>query len=161
MAKLAVDRVVERDGRDAPCRTHEIPLGEPAEPVSLPRVDGVAEGAYEALAARYGHAAENVLRMAAERVELRGPIVAGMPDLLVEAPFSARYEQARSVADVLLRRTRLGVLAAREVCSDEVARRVASALGDELGWDEARVSVEVQRFRDEAQVEGIALEAVT
>ncbi len=27
MAKLAVDRIVERDGRTAPCRTHEIPLG--------------------------------------------------------------------------------------------------------------------------------------
>src|SRR5688500_4085326 len=27
MAKLAVDRIVEREGRQAPCRTHEIPLG--------------------------------------------------------------------------------------------------------------------------------------
>jgi glycerol-3-phosphate dehydrogenase len=65
------------------------------------------------------------------------------------------------VSDVLLRRTRLGVLAAREICADEVAGRVASALGGELGWDEARVAGEVQRFREEAQVEGIALEAVT
>ena len=32
MAKLAVDRLVERDGRDAPCRTAEIPLGQPASP---------------------------------------------------------------------------------------------------------------------------------
>ena len=28
MAKLVVDRLVERDGRVAPCRTHEIPLGQ-------------------------------------------------------------------------------------------------------------------------------------
>ena len=28
MAKMAVDRLVERDARDAPCRTHEIPLGQ-------------------------------------------------------------------------------------------------------------------------------------
>ena len=27
MAKKTVDRIVERDGRDAPCRTHEVPLG--------------------------------------------------------------------------------------------------------------------------------------
>ena len=27
MAKMAVDRLVEREARDAPCRTHEIPLG--------------------------------------------------------------------------------------------------------------------------------------
>src|SRR5262249_28728036 len=28
MAKMAVDRIVEREGREAPCRTHEIPLGQ-------------------------------------------------------------------------------------------------------------------------------------
>jgi glycerol-3-phosphate dehydrogenase len=83
-----------------------------------------------------------------------------MPDLLVEAPFSARNEQARTIGDVLLRRTRLGLLAAREVVSDRVARRVATALGAELGWDEARVAAELQRFQEEAEVEGIALEAV-
>ncbi len=160
MAKLAVDRLVEREGREAPCRTHEIPLGDPADPASLPRVSGVAEEAYESLAARYGHAAENVLRVAASDVRLTEPIVPGMPDLLAEAPFSARNEQARTIADVLLRRTRLGLLAAREVVSDEVAGRVAAALGGELGWDELRVAAEVRRFRDEAQMDGIALEAV-
>ena len=50
MAKLAVDRLVERDGRDAPCRTHEIPLGEPVDPDILPRVDGVPEESYAAMA---------------------------------------------------------------------------------------------------------------
>ena len=32
MAKMAVDRIVEREGREAPCRTHEIPLGMSVEP---------------------------------------------------------------------------------------------------------------------------------
>ncbi len=160
MAKLAVDRLVERDGREAPCRTHEIPLGEPAEPASLPRVDGVADAAYEGLAARYGHAAENVLAVAAADPALAEPIVPGLPDLLAEAPFSARCEQARSIGDVLLRRTRLGILAAREVLGEEVLARVAGALGAELGWDEARTAAEAQRFREEAQLEGIALEPV-
>ena len=41
MAKMAVDRLVERDGRDAPCRTDEIPLGQPADLDSLPDVEGV------------------------------------------------------------------------------------------------------------------------
>ena len=35
MAKMAVDRLVEREGREAPCRTHEIPLGLPIEPEAL------------------------------------------------------------------------------------------------------------------------------
>ena len=40
MAKMTVDRLVERDGRDAPCRTHEIPLGMGVAALDLPRVEG-------------------------------------------------------------------------------------------------------------------------
>ncbi len=61
---------------------------------------------------RYGYAAHDVLALAEERPELARRIVPDLPDLLVEAPFAARNEQAQSVADVLLRRTRLGILAA-------------------------------------------------
>ena len=113
MAKMAVDRLVERDGRDAPCRTQEIPLGQPVDPAELTRVDGVPPESYDRLAHRYGHAAHNVLAVAAERPELARPIVPDLPDLLAEAAFSSRHEQARSVGDVLLRRTRLGLLAGR------------------------------------------------
>jgi glycerol-3-phosphate dehydrogenase len=158
MAKLAVDRLVERDGRDAPCRTHEIPLGLPTDPAALPRVEGVREEAYPALAARYGHAAEQVLELAATDPRLAEPIIEGQPDLLAEAPFSAQREQALSVGDVLLRRTRLGLLAGPELCAPEspVPRRVAEALARGLGWDSARVPAEVARFAEEAQAEGIA-----
>jgi glycerol-3-phosphate dehydrogenase len=159
MAKMAVDRLVERDGRQAPCRTHEIPLGEPIDPASLPLVEGVTDASREALAGRYGHAAERVLGVVAERGELAQPIVAGMPDLLAEAPFAARHEQARSVGDVLLRRTRLGLLAARELCApdSEAPRRVAEAMARELGWGTERVDAEVERFRSEADAEGIVV----
>jgi glycerol-3-phosphate dehydrogenase len=155
MAKLAVDRLVERDGRDAPCRTHEIPLGEPVDPLSLPRVSGVSEESYAAMAARYGHAAHDLLALAATRLELAAPIVDGHPDLLAEAPFSASREQALSVGDVLLRRTRLGLVAARAIreSGGEVPVRVARAMAAELGWDEARVSVEARRFDEEARAE--------
>jgi glycerol-3-phosphate dehydrogenase len=159
MAKLAVDRIVERDGREAPCRTHEIPLGESVDPASLRRVEGVPEESYQALAARYGHAAQQVLDEASEHGELAQPIVDDLPDLLAEAPFSARHEQARSVGDVLLRRTRLGLLAGRELSSPdgEAPRRVARSMGRALGWDATRVETEVVRFYEEAEAEGIGL----
>ena len=115
MAKLTVDRLVERDAREAPCRTHEIPLGQPVAVEELPRVEGVPEESYAALAARYGYAAHEVLALAGERGELAQPIVPGLPDLLAEAVLAARREQARSVADVLLRRTRLWLLAAHQL----------------------------------------------
>ena len=73
MAKMAVDRIVERDGREAPCRTHEIPLGQSIDPAGLPRIDGVSEASYAALAGRYGHAAEQVLATATARARPADP----------------------------------------------------------------------------------------
>jgi glycerol-3-phosphate dehydrogenase len=154
MAKMAVDRLVERDARDAPCRTHELPLGQPVDPGELRRVEGVPEDAYGALASRYGYAAHDVLAVATERGELAQPIVEALPDLLAEAVFAVRREQAQSAGDVLLRRTRLGLLAAREL-QDGAAGRVAAALGRELGWDDARVAAEVDAWREEARAEGL------
>ena len=157
MAKLAVDRLVERDGRDAPCRTHEIPLGQPIDPERLQRVEGVSADSYEALASRYGHAAEQVLALAAEEPRLAQPILPGFPDLLAEASYAARHELARSVGDVLLRRTRLALLAAPELCAPGAGapRLVAEAIAGELGWDKRRVKAEVERFGEEARSEGV------
>jgi glycerol-3-phosphate dehydrogenase len=151
MAKMTVDRLVERDARDAPCRTHEIPLGQAITLEELPRVEGVPAGSYAALAARYGDAAHQVLALAAERGELAQPIVAGLPDLLAEVVLAARNEQARSVGDVLLRRTRLGLLAAREL----PVERIADVLARELDWDPERIEREIERFAEEARAEGI------
>ncbi len=158
MAKAAVDRVVERDGRQAPCRTHEIPLGQQVDPASLHRVEGVPEESYAALAGRYGHAADRVLRAAAERGELAQPILAGHPDLLAEAVYAVRQDQARTVGDVLLRRTRLGLLAGRELSSDraQAPMRVADAIGAELGWDEPQITAAVDDFRREVSAEGVS-----
>jgi glycerol-3-phosphate dehydrogenase len=153
MAKLAVDRVVEREGREAPCRTQEIPLGEPAG--DLPHVEGVDEESLELLAGRYGHAANDVLAMAEERPELARRIVPDLPDLLVEAPFAARNEQAATVADALLRRTRLGILAAPALTApgSPEARAVAEALGAELGWQAAQVDGELEAWLEVARAE--------
>jgi glycerol-3-phosphate dehydrogenase len=159
MAKLAVDRIVEREGRDAPCRTHEIPLGLAVDAAELPRVEGVPEDAYAQLAGRYGYAARDVLALAADRGELAQPVLPGRPDLLAEAVHAARREQARTVGDVLLRRTRLGVTAARALCApgEQAPERVAAALGEELGWDRARRAAEAAEFRAEAEAEGIVV----
>ncbi len=157
MAKMAVDRLVEREARDAPCRTHEIPLGQAIEASELPRVEGVREEAYAPLAARYGHAAHDVLAIAAQREELAQPVVEGRPDLLAEVVHAARREQARTVGDVLLRRTRLGLVAARDVAAPdgEVARRVAAAMAPERGWDGAAQEAAALAFSEEARAEGI------
>jgi glycerol-3-phosphate dehydrogenase len=160
MAKQVVDRMVEREGREAPCRTAEIPLGMPAseDDLDVPsglREDDLPEGWRELLAFRYGHAARNVLKLAGERPKLARPIVPGRPDLLAEATIAARAEQARSVGDVLLRRTRLGLLAAPQLRTARSVRGVAEAMGGELGWNARRVRKEAQAWVAVAESEGV------
>jgi glycerol-3-phosphate dehydrogenase len=155
MAKQTVDRLVERAGRDAPCRTAEIPLGMEASEDDLVAPEGVGEEAVRQLAFRYGHAARDVLGLARERPDLGSAIVPGRPDLLAEAAIAARHEQARSVADVLLRRTRLGLLAAPQLRDPDSVRGVAEALGGELGWSEQRVAAEAEAWPDAAAEEGV------
>nr|MDQ3725550.1 glycerol-3-phosphate dehydrogenase/oxidase [Actinomycetota bacterium] len=94
MAKQTVDRIVLREGREAPCHTHEIPLGMEARPEDLQAPEGVGEEALEQLAFRYGHAARKVLQIARDDPKLARPIVPGRPDLLAEAVLAARHEQA-------------------------------------------------------------------
>ena len=160
MAKQVVDRLVERDGRDAPCRTHEIPLGMATTVDELPAVDGVDDETRALLVHRYGYFAHEVLALAGEAPELRERIVPELPDLMAEVVVAGRLEQALSLGDVFLRRTRLGLLAAATVSEDETARRVARVLGGELGWDDARIESELARWRDEAALEGIGLSGV-
>jgi glycerol-3-phosphate dehydrogenase len=160
MAKQVVDRMVEREGREAPCRTTEIPLGMPAAEEDLRPPAGTSEhelpdGWREQLAFRYGHAARNVLALAADRPQLARPIVPGHPDLLAEAVIAARLEQARSVADVLLRRTRLGLVAAAELRSADSVLPVAEAMGEELGWSNRQARKEAEAWVEAAEAEGI------
>jgi glycerol-3-phosphate dehydrogenase len=160
MAKQVVDRMVEREARVAPCRTEDIPLGLAAgegdlEPPGDLRESDLPAGFRDLLSFRYGHAAREVLRLAAERPDLAAPIVPGQPDLLAEVAIAARVEQARSVADVFLRRTRLGLLAAPQLRTAESALPVAETMGAELGWDDRRVRAEAESWVVEADAEGI------
>ena len=154
MAKMAVDRIVEREGREAPCRTDEIPLGEPVEAGALPDAPAVDDDSRRHLARRYGHAAGLVVRLAAAAPELGRRISPDLPDILAEAAYAAGHEQARSLADVLLRRTRLGLLDARRL-GTEAPRAVAAAMAAELEWDEARVERELADWRDCMRAEGL------
>ena len=103
-----------------------------------------------------------MLRIAGERAELAKPILDGFPDLLAEVVHAARSEQARGIGDVLLRRTRLGLLAARELSAEgsPALKRVAAAVGRELGWNLRRRRAELARFHDEALAEGIVVEGL-
>ena len=66
------------------------------------------------------------------------------------------------MADVLLRRTRLGLLDARGLAAadSEGAGRVARAVAGELGWDEARIARELGEWSEVARLEGLVPSSV-
>ena len=155
MAQHVVDRIVVRDDREAECRTDDIPLGMPARDEDLDTPLELSEAAREQLKFRYGHASRRVLDLAEERSELAEPIVEGRPDLMAEVVLACRAEQARSVADVLLRRTRLGILAAPQLDSADSVRHVAETMGAELGWKKPRIAEEADAWVDAVRAEGL------
>jgi glycerol-3-phosphate dehydrogenase len=83
------------------------------------------------LANRYGGEARTVLALLDSDPTLREPLVAGLPYLRAEAVYAARHEMARSVDDVLSRRTRARLLArdASAAAADDVADLIAPILG--------------------------------
>ncbi len=159
MAKHVVDRLVEREGREAPCRTADLQLGMPASDADLASLSELEVADADSVAAhlrfRYGQFSAKLLRMASEEEALARPVVDGMPDLMAEVLVAARSEQARSVGDVLLRRTRLGILAAPQLRTAEAVRPIAEVLGGVLGWSKEEVASSAEAWLKEAKEEGV------
>ncbi|WP_347058903.1 glycerol-3-phosphate dehydrogenase/oxidase [Blastococcus sp. HT6-30] len=119
MAEQAVDAVVARLGRGAArSPTARLPLVGAAPRAALDRVAAPAR-----LVARYG--------TEAPLVEALGPavVVAGRPETVGELRFAVRHEGARTVADLLDRRTRIGLVAGDRERAVPVAEQVLAEEG--------------------------------
>ncbi len=68
-----------------------------------------------------------------------------LPYTEAQVRFAARFEQARTVEDVLSRRTRALLIGAR--AASEAAPRVAAILAEELGFDASWQAAQVQEFQ--------------
>jgi glycerol-3-phosphate dehydrogenase len=76
------------------------------------------------------------------------PLLADHPAVkLADLRFAAREEHAETLMDVFFRRTGLGWDCA---LTDTELMRAADAIGEELGWDDARKQAEVAAYRDQA-----------
>lgn len=111
------------------------------------------------LADRYGGEARTVLAMVRQDPALGEPLVEGLPYLRAEAVYAARHEMARTVDDVLSRRTRARLLArdASERAADDVARLIAP----ELGLTDAEAAAQVEDYRASLAAERAANAAAT
>jgi glycerol-3-phosphate dehydrogenase len=96
--------------------------------------------------AAYGSDAPELQRLVSDHPEWSGPIHPRLADLKAEVIWAARYELARTVEDVLARRTRALFLDA--LASIKAAPEVAALLAGELGFDEEWQVAQVRSFRE-------------
>jgi glycerol-3-phosphate dehydrogenase len=135
MGASAVDRAETVAGLSyRPSATESLALHGASEPVS------------DDLFASYGSDAAALTQLIAERAEWSVPIHPALSYLAGEIIWAVRHEGARTVEDVLARRTRALVLDAR--AARAAAPRVASMLADELGRDAAWQAEQVRQFEE-------------
>ena len=97
------------------------------------------------LSDRYGSNGHAVVRLEQEQPLLAQPIVPGLAYSKAEVVYAAREEMARSVDDVLARRTRARLLA-RDASAD-AAREVARLIAPVLGWNLAEQEASTAAYR--------------
>jgi glycerol-3-phosphate dehydrogenase len=97
----------------------------------------------------YGSDAPAVQRLMETDAALREPLHKALPYVDAEVVWAAREEMARTVEDVLARRTRALFLNARAAI--EMAPRVAALMSRELGRDAGWESAQVEAFNQTAQ----------
>jgi glycerol-3-phosphate dehydrogenase len=144
MAQDTVDAVVQLLGESPHrrrCVTKSLPLlGATArahDPVTMAQP-------HARLLGRYGTEATGVLALAHDRPELLDPVVAGLPYTGAEFLYAVREEMARTLDDLLGRRTRADIQRAQAAM--DAAPAVAALVAGELGWDEATAADQVAQF---------------
>jgi glycerol-3-phosphate dehydrogenase len=94
----------------------------------------------EHLLRRHGDRTEGVLELVAADPRLAEPLHRDGRVIRAEAIIAARDEGARSLADILIRRTRLAVQTRDRALS--AAQDTAELVAPILGWDQARIAAE-------------------
>jgi glycerol-3-phosphate dehydrogenase len=93
----------------------------------------------------YGSDARHIARLIEQDPNLAEPLAAGLPYQLAHVAWAARHEMARSVEDVLARRTRVLFLDAQAAM--DAAPAAATVLAKELGRPPEWAAAQVTEFR--------------
>ena len=137
MAADAVDKVVDAVGRGGRSQTkHQLLHGAKGWD---------AKGVPKELAERYGADAREIVTLERERPELAKRLIENLPYTRAEVVYAVRNEMARTIDDVLARRTRARLLArdASAIAADDVADLMAA----ELGWSDEERAAQVADYR--------------
>ncbi|MFI5044037.1 MAG: glycerol-3-phosphate dehydrogenase/oxidase, partial [Acidimicrobiales bacterium] len=105
----------------------------------------VPPGLVDHLGTRYGGEARALMAAIQSDPTLAEPIVSGLPYTRAEAMFAVRHEMARSVDDLLSRRTRARLLARDD--SALAAAEVGALVAAEQGWSADDLDASVEEYR--------------
>jgi len=154
MAADTIDQVVEVLGGKQRCRTKKLVL-RGGDGFVAPKLGGVVRH----LASRYGVDAAAIQALISADPALGATLVPGLPYLKAEAVYAVRNEMARSVDDVLSRRTRARLL--DRAAAVAVAGDVAALIAPDLGWRPEQAAAQAQVFIDSVAHERASESAVT
>lgn len=149
VSREAVDLVVRKLGRGrtfASWPSHpwkDLPTA-PAELEELAAAHGLEPTQIDHLTTLYGPRLFDVLALAQSDPSLRQRICPHNPDIGAQALYAIQQELAFSLADVLVRRTGIGL---SRCLGLDCAPTAARLLARHAGWDEERASREVAEYR--------------
>lgn len=141
MAQDTVDQVAKALNVSKTCQTKNLKLIGSTSSISMSH-DKVANH----LLSRFGSEASLIGEMIANDPSLGKQLVDGLPYVRAEAIFAVTHEMARTLDDVLSRRTRARII--DRGASVASARSVAELIGPLLGWDEQETNNQVFAYCD-------------
>ncbi len=151
MAQDTVDAVVGRLGESPHrrrCVTKSLPLlgatTRTRDPVTMAQPQARLLG-------RYGTESSAVLALAADRPALLDPVVVGLPYTGAELLYAVREEMARTLDDVVSRRTRATIQRAQATM--DAAGAIATLVSPDMGWDQKEAAEQAARFIGSCQKE--------
>ncbi|MCI2957869.1 glycerol-3-phosphate dehydrogenase/oxidase [Agromyces atrinae] len=159
MAKDAIDAAADAlDGRVPASTTQDIPLlgaeGYQAawnKRGKIARAFGVHKVRIEHLLNRYGTMTDELLDLIRADASLAEPLPGADDYIGAEVVYAASHEGALHLDDVLARRTRISIEAwDRGVEAAPVAARLMAGV---LGWDDARTTLEIERYLERVAAE--------
>lgn len=106
----------------------------------------LSEETIEHLLNRYGSMLDEVLEPTSSNPELRERLIPNLPYLKAEILYAATHEGARSIDDVLSRRTRISFEASDQGIS--ILEEVASLITPVLGWSASEKKSSIKEYKD-------------
>lgn len=163
MAKDAVDLAAKELRRDVPKSvTDDLPIvgadGYHALMQQIPVIAAntkVSEKTVVHLLNRYGSLISEIFDLIADFPDLAKPLAKDLPYLRAEIYYAASHEGARSVEDVIARRTRLAFEAPDD--GIHLASDVAEIIAPVLGWNNSEKNDSIDQYRALAAREKIAI----